>query len=347
MHRRRVPAGPTLAVALVVAVVLVACGGGDGDGRTRRRLAPPTTEAPPVAPLTGLADPDGQAQGRPALTVKVDNLDGQGVRPQSGLEAADVVYEEVTEYGITRFAAVFQSQVAADVGPIRSVRAIDPDLVWPLGGVFAYSGGAGPNVERIRQAPVNSLDETAAGDAMYRSETKDAPHDLFGRTQALFDRGGQPVPPPPLFSYLGKRGSFAGEPVVAFTAGFALGYAPTYTYDSATRTWKRDIGGQPFVMANGAQIAPTNVIVQFTQYTGGGEGNVIGEGDAWVFSDAKLVRGRWVRPAREQPAQYLDAAGKPIELVPGPTWVELLPIGAPVDVTAPAPTPSAPAPPRT
>jgi Protein of unknown function (DUF3048) N-terminal domain/Protein of unknown function (DUF3048) C-terminal domain len=342
VHRSRVLA---VSLALAVAVAVAACGGGDGDERTKRRQAPPTTEAPPVAPLTGLPDPDGQAQGRPALTVKVDNLcDREAcVRPQTGLEAADVVYEEVTEGNITRFAAVFQSQVPAEVGPIRSVRAIDPDLVWPLGGVFAYSGGAPPNLDRIRAAPVNSIDETQGGDAMFRSDTKKAPHDLFGRGQALFDRGGQPVPPPPLFTFSAGDAVPAGEPVAAFTVGFVPAYAPTYTYDAATRTWKRDIGGQPFVAANGAQIAPTNVIVQFTQYTGGGEGNVIGEGEAWVLSGGQLVRGRWVRPVREQPAQYLDAAGTPIELLPGTTWVELLPIGAPVAVTAPAP----PAPPPT
>jgi hypothetical protein len=94
-------------------------------------------------------------------------------------------------------------------------------------------------------------------------------------------------------------------------------------------------------MSDGPQIAPTNVIVQFTEYTGGGEGVVLGEGDAWIFSDGQLVRGRWVRPAVEQPAQYVDAAGQPINLVPGTTWVELLPIGGPVDVLPAAP----PAPP--
>jgi len=51
------------------------------------------------------------------------------------------------------------------------------------------------------------------------------------------------------------------------------------------------------------------------------------------------VKGRWVRPAKEKPAQYVDAAGKPIKLLPGPTWVALLPIGAAVDVTSPPPAP--------
>ncbi len=324
-----------------LALFTVSCGGGGGGGDDDSEAKTTTTEAPKIAPLTGLPDLDGGAQNRPALTIKVDNLDGEGVRPQTGLEGADVVYEEVTEGGITRFAAVYQSQVPAEVGPVRSVRAIDSDLVSPIGGVFAYSGGAGPNVDRIRLAPVNSLDESQAGDAMFRVDTNEPPHNLFARPQALFDRGGQPVPPPALFQYLADQEVFAGEAVTSFTAQFENpGYSPTYTYDAATRTWKRDIAGAPFVMANGTQIAPTNVIEQFTQYTGGGEGQVIGEGEAWVFSDGKLIRGRWVRPTADQPAQYLDAAGAPIKLLPGTTWVELLPVGRPVDVVAPPPPPA-------
>ncbi|MGQ0804074.1 MAG: DUF3048 domain-containing protein [Actinomycetota bacterium] len=333
-----------LATALALAVALAACGGGGGDDTTEKKAKPKKDEEEvAIAPLTGLPDLDGTAQTRPALTVKIDNLNGEGVRPQTGLDRADVVYEEVTEGGITRFAAIFQSQVPEEVGPIRSVRAIDPDLVAVIGGVFAFSGGAGPNVEKIRQAPVNAIDEDAAGDAMFRNDAKDAPHNLYGRPQALFDKGGQPVPPPALFEYLAEGEVFAGEAVTSFRVGFGPGYAPNYNYDAATRTWKRDIDGVPFTMSDLTQVAPTNVIVQFTQYTGGGEGDVIGEGVAWIFSDGKLIRGTWSRAAREETIKYFDAAGQPVKLLPGSTWVELLPNLSPVDLVAPP----APAPPST
>ena len=247
----------------------------------------------------------------------------------------------MTESGITRFAAVFQSQVPETVGPIRSVRAIDPELVAAIGGVFAYSGGAQPNVDKLRQVAVNSIDETAAGDAMFRDPAKEAPHNLFGRGQPLFDKGGQPVPPPSLFEYVDQEAGevVAGEGVASFRVGFGPGYAPNYTYDATTRTWKRDIDGQAFVAANLAQIAPTNVIVQFTEYTGAGEANVTGEGVAWIFSDGKLIRGTWSRAAREEPIRYFDDAGQPVKLLPGTTWVELLPNLSPVDVVGAPPAP--------
>jgi hypothetical protein len=332
---------PTLIIVLFVtlALVVVACGGGGGGEKKARKA----TKAPPAAPLTGLPDPNGEARGRPALEVKVDNT--PPARPQAGLDVADVVYEEVVEGEITRFLAIFNSTLPETVGPVRSVRATDPNIVWPLGGIFAYSGGAAPNVELIRQAPTNGVDETGAGDAMFRERGRTAPLNLFGRPGQLIAKGGGPVPPPALFEYLRANEQSPGDPATAARLGFAPGFDPTYTYDPASRTWKRSYGLAPFMSASGQPIAPTNVVVQFTNYEGGignpvAEGVTVGEGEAWVFRDGKVVKGRWTRPAKEQPAKYVDAAGKPIELLPGKTWVHLLPIGAPVDVTAPPPSPT-------
>ncbi len=334
------------AAAAIAAAAAAACGGGDDKKEEVKKKAKPeattTTAPPPVAPLTGLPDPSGASLTRPALTVKIEN--SPDARPQAGLDLADVVYEEVVEGAITRFAVIFNSTVPEVVAPIRSVRDMDPNIVWPIGGIFAYSGGApGPNAH-IADAPVNLVDESATGTAMYRDRGRAAPHNLFGYGQALFDRGGQPVPPPPLFSYLAPGETWAApEPVASFRVGFIAGYDPTYTWDAAFGRWRRAYGLTPFMTASGAQVAPANVVVQFIEYPGYSDGKTVGEGDVWVFSAGQLTRGRWVRPGPEQPAQFVDAVGNPIKLVPGPTWVELLPIGSAVDVVAgppPAPAPT-------
>ncbi len=340
---RRVTA--VLAVAALVAIAAACSDEAAPEPKAKAKPAPTTTTAPPPpnAPLTGVPDPTGLSITRPALTVKIEN--SPDARPQAGLDMADVVYEEVVEGGITRFIVIFNSAVPEPVGPIRSVRDMDPYIVWPLGGVFAFSGGAPGPVAAIREAPLNVQDETAAGDAMFRDPGRAAPHDLFGHTQALFDRGGQPLPPPPLFTYLGAGEAFAGEPVLQTRLGFSAGYDPTYSFDPTTNTWKRSYGFDPFLAASGVQVAPTNVVVQFIEYPAYSQGNTVGEGDVWVFAAGQLVRGRWIRPAREAPAQFVDAAGNPIKLVPGRTWVHLLPIGAAVDVVAPPPPPPTSAPP--
>ena len=86
---------------------------------------------------------------RPALAVKIEN--SVDARPQSGLNAADVVWEEVVEGGITRFVAVYHSTLPPEIGPIRSVRPMDAAIAGPLHGLFAFSGGQGPFVDADRR----------------------------------------------------------------------------------------------------------------------------------------------------------------------------------------------------
>jgi hypothetical protein len=266
-------------------------------------------------------------------------------RPQGGLDQADVVYEEVVEGNITRLVAMFNSQIPDVIGPVRSVRAEDPDIVWPLGGVFAFSGGAPINVEAAQAAPVTVVTENNT-DVLVRNAPgqppRDAPHNLYALGPQLFGVGGQPVPPRPLFQYYLRGAPPADAPgVLSMRIGFVAGYDPSYTWDPAAGVWRRTIQGEPHTAVSGAQIAPANVVVQFTPYAGDAEGQTVGEGDVWVFTDGQVRVGRWIRPDRAQSARYVDANGIPILLRPGTTWVELLPVGSEVNVEfAPPPPPT-------
>jgi hypothetical protein len=326
-------------LATAVVVALAACGSSSGSKAGPKPAASTTTTtAPPVAPLTGLPDPDGAAQGRPVVSVKIDN-DSSAARPQTGIDAADVVWDEVVEGQATRFLAMFQSQVPDVVGPVRSVRLTDPLIVWPVGGVFAYSGGARYAVDAINQAPVVRIDESAAGDAMFRDSARRPPHNLYARPSVLFTKGGTPVPPPPLFQYATKpvaAGTTASTVHVAFAN---QEFAPTYTWDAASGTWKRSTRSGPFVVRSGAQIAPKNVVVLPVVYGGTGVGNIgaeaqlVGTGTVQVFTNGRVVTGTWTRPDKATPMKLVDAGGAPIELTPGPTWVELPDVSYAITVT--------------
>ncbi|MCZ7526156.1 MAG: DUF3048 domain-containing protein [Acidimicrobiia bacterium] len=264
-------------------------------------------------------------------------------RPQSGLDVADVVFEEVAEGGITRFLAVFNSTAPEQIGPVRSVRRMDPDLASAFGGIFAYSGGTPPNVQAIRNTPgVLSVDETQAGEAMRRDPSRRAPDNLYVLPEKMWEKGGEPVPPPALFAHLGEGEAFEGIPVTSARIGFAGQYAPTWTWDEAAGAWKRSYGDQPFTVQSGDQVTATNVVVQFVEYPRDSEGITVGEGDVWVFADGQVATGRWIRPDRTRPAELRGTDGNPLELVPGRTWVALLPVGSSVDlVTPPPPTTTA------
>ncbi len=339
----------TIALALFA---LAACSGGDDKAavkKTTTTAAATTTTSPaPVAPLTGLDDPGGQSLTRPAVSVKVENT--SFARPQAGLDQADVVYEEVVESGITRLVAMFNSQVPDVIGPVRSVRAMDPDIIWPLGGIFAFSGGTSGNIDAATAAPVTIVTENNE-DVLVRNApgqpAREAPHNLYALGPQLFAVGAKPVPSPALFQYFAKGAPPAQAPgVISMHVGFAATYDPTYVWDAASGTWKRSMNGEPHTASNGNQLAPTNVVVQFTDYPEESDGQTVGQGDVWVFSDGTVRMGRWTRPDHNQPARYVDAAGQPILLRPGPTWVELLPNGSAVDVEY-APVPVTTAPPAT
>jgi hypothetical protein len=293
--------------------------------RTPARRRRTRTHIVPVAPLTGLPDPKDVARRRPAVTVKINNT---SAAKQYGIDQADDVYEEVVEGGITRLAAIFNSQAPDRVGPVRSVRKTDQSLVWPIGGIFAYSGGAAYAIASIDTAPVKQLDETRAGSMMYRDQSGYAPYNLFAHVDQMFNAGGTPVPPPPLFEYRPARAAITGTRAAAFTVGFAAGYAVTWAWDAKSQSWLRSKFGAPDIAGDGARVRAKNVVVMFVQYLGGAgveqsEAQLIGAGPAWVFTDGKLIKGQWHRTDQRRPATLVDAHGHPIRLTPGQTWVEL------------------------
>ncbi len=339
---RRVPimVGAAVLVAAIVATTIALASGGSGKKAKKGAGATTTTTARPktprVAPLTGLPDPSGASFKRPAVTVKINNT---SAAKQSGVDQADVVYEEVVEGGITRLAAIFNSHAPDRVGPVRSVRKTDPEIVWPIRGIFAYSGGAQYAIDSIDQAPVKQLDETRAGSMMFRDppDPSYAPFNLWAHVDQMFGAGGKPIPPPPLFTYRKAGTRVGGTPVASFDVGFANGYATSWQWDAKSGTWLRSKFGEPDVDAQNVRIAPKNVVVMMVQYQGGAgvegaEATLTGSGDAMVFTAGKEIKAKWTRPNLDTPAKLTNLAGATIALTPGQTWVELPDVSYPITV---------------
>jgi hypothetical protein len=290
-----------------------------------------TLPAVPRQPLTGVPLADGeQPIDRPALAVKIDNA-GPSRRDHSGLAVADIVYEEIVEANITRFAAVFHSQGSDPVGPIRSGRSQDVALLTSLREpLFAWSGG-NPGVTRlIAESIFVDLNAVRGGAGYYRGPGQQ-PHDLYNSTDRLWQQTpeGHPGAPPQQFEYVRPGDAFRGEP----TAGFELAMRSidvVWTWDTEQRRFLRDQEGRPHVDAVHGPIGATNVIVLVVEYrpsqidARSPEAQTISEGGpAWVFSEGQVREGRWIRLAPTDPFTFVSLDGDPILLTPGNTWVEL------------------------
>ena len=292
---------------------------------------------PVIAPLTGLVDPSGGAVKRAALTVKIENT--PDALPQWGVNLADVVYEEIVNGGITRLAAIFNSHVPAKLGPVRSVRPTDTQVVWPLGGIFAYSGGAAYAVASISQAPVKLIDESSAGAGMFRDPTRYAPHNLYARAPQLFAFGGKPIPPPALFSYRPTGQLVTGSPVKRFVVPFPSIYPVSWSWNATTGSWDRTLFGKADVTGTGVRESPKNVVVMWADYVHGigtmaSYANLQGSGPVAIFTQGKEVKGTWSRgSSKSDVVTYHTKSGATIDVTPGQTWVELLNLCVPLTIT--------------
>lgn len=339
--------------------ILAACGGGGGkadaatttrpEASTSTERPTTTTTAPPLlAPLTGLPwTMDPALVTRPALAVKVSNADGRSAshnaRPQAGMNEADVVAEILTEGGVTRLVCIFHSADADPVGPVRSFRTSELDLMPSLGlPLFAYSGANEGFLRRLRESGrVVDVGFDAATSAYRRVDGRARDQSLMASTPALYAAAeGQGSAPPPWFTY---RDDVAASPgaLARPSAGVSYelvggGNAPVdYTWDG--RGYARLQKGTPHTDTNGVQAAPANVVVQFVDYVDTGfvdtagspvpEARLIGDGEAWVFTNGQVVEGRWWKPDAATPTSFTDANGAAIGLTPGTTWMAIIPTG--------------------
>ena len=324
----------------LIAILLLVIAGALLWPKVMAKLSPTSTTTIPsysTAPLTGLPDISGNAVKRPALTVKIENT--PDAMPQWGITQADVVYEEIVNGGITRLAAIFNSSVPTKIGPVRSVRPTDTQIVYPLGGIFAFSGGAPYAINSIATAPVKLLTQTSAGSAMYRDPMRQAPHNLYAVGESLFAFGGTPTPPKSIFTYRGTGKKVTGTIVSTFTVNFPSIYPVTWGWNTTSKSWDRSIFASADITGTGERESPKNVIVMSVNYVNGigtmnSYGDLQGSGTAQIFTAGKEVQGTWSRgPSMSDPVIYKTLTGKVVGLTPGQTWVELLNTGAKVTVT--------------
>lgn len=306
---------------------------------TSTSAAPTTTPPPPpvVWPLTGV--PTTALVSRPALAVKIEN--SIDARPQTGLNSADMVWEEVVEGGITRFVAVFHSTLPPEIGPVRSVRPMDPSIAVPLHGVLAFSGGAAWILDLVKKSGAQSLSQDAGNAGFYRSKARNAPHNVYATPQTLLAQAdaAHSAPPPAQFDFPLPGGqptvATAGTPATSLKMTISGVSHPQWTWSAPDGKWLRSENTTPSVGADGARLAATNVVVVRVDvvltngYDPAGnrvpETQLVGKGDALVASGGRTIAATWTKTAQDQRLVLIGPDGNPIVLAPGNTWIELVP----------------------
>lgn len=304
---------------------------------TADKVAAPTPTAAPVWPLTGVA---GEPVQRPALAVKVENTDM--ARPQSGLDQADVVWETIVEFEVSRLVAVFQSQVPPTIGPVRSVRPMDLPIISPLHGLFAYSGGQPGILALVGPSGAQSLSHDSGVDGLARISTRSAPHNVYADPTKLWAQAdaGHQASPSEQFAFAPDAAQAtavtAGTPASQLAFNLSSYAKPQWSWDAASGTWLRSEGTTPATVATGARISAVNIVSITASHPDSGFDaqhgapvptyNLVGSGDGFIATGGKTIAVTWKKDAQDKPLQLFLPDGSPATLAPGNTWVELVPL---------------------
>jgi hypothetical protein len=282
-----------------------------------------------MSPLTGRAI----GSYEPVLVVKLDNT--PNAQPHAGLIDADVVYIEEVEYGITRLAAVFSSQVPRRIGPVRSARITDIDLFAQYGKpAFGYSGAQRKMLPYLRAASIYDVSPYTSYTGYSRDTGRRIPYNLFLDGRAGINRAPKATPARDMGFVFDEQVPDGG--LNATRASMAWGYASAgFDYDRKDAEYRVSLNGRPARAEewSGGQRAAT-VVIQYVKQRkspfwdkGGGNtphAETIGTGTAMVLRDGRVWKTTWTRPNAKSGTTFTLRDGSLLPFKPGQLWVVLL-----------------------
>ncbi len=291
--------------------------------------APAATE---IAPLTGIAVAVG-SPAHPSLAAKIDNH--VAARPQVAIDRTDLVFEELVEGGITRYVAVWQSSIPDQVGPVRSIRPMDPDIIAPFGGLVSYSGGQERFVEAMTATgQISAIFDYDTTGLFSRSKATAAPHNVILAAKEFANRNVTVAPPAQQYAYAatlaGASAVVDGAPISVINTRFSNSSARSWTWNAEATAYLRAQDGTPDVTGDGVQLAATNVVVLRVDVTVDQsipKTELIASGEASISTGGKTLAATWSKSSQTSPIRLVDAHGVTIRLAPGNTWFQLVPNG--------------------
>lgn len=305
-------------------------------------------EATYQAPLDGVMT-DLDSSNRHPLAIIVENH--TDARPQSGLNKASVVYEAVAEGGITRFMAIFGTNQADKVGPVRSARTFFVDYAHGYNAYFAHVGGSIDGLDKIYSDKILDLDQSSNSAPFWREQTSGlaSEHTVYTSTSKLYEQASKN-------GYTSANNfnvyKFKDEPTETEKAALpesqkvSVNYSNSsydvyFQYDKSINSYKRFLAGKSHIDAvSKDQINPKNVVVmtvanriitnrynkEVSQMT------TVGTGKAKIFFDGKTISGTWKKASSADREMFYDEAGNEVIFNRGQFWISIVPADSSVSV---------------
>ena len=315
-------------------------------------LLPIAKKVEPKNSLSGRIGSDG-----PILAVKID--DTAPAHPQAGLEDADIVYIEQVEGGLTRLAAIFSSKIPPVIGPVRSARISDLDILQQFGRVaFAYSGAQSKLLPVIAAANLENLGAQRQSPQIYSTDPlRNAPTAMMLQAQKLMANVAAAKLPVAISKPIGWSFGEKPETGTAISSVKVSWPANSYnaTWSAKEKRWLLSQKERPNLSSSGVHLGPTTFVIQLVSITdsiyrdkGGGVtpfSETVGAGKGFILRDGLAIAANWSRPSGDQGTTWKTSAGDAIKFAAGQVWIALTdkaPVFTPVavaineDATAPA-----------
>ncbi len=297
----------------------------------------PTKPKTAPSPLTGVEVSPERAQ-HPVYSVVIENL-YPSARPQSGLSSAGVVYETLSEGGITRYQAFFGDTTPASIGPVRSLRTFFVRWGVEYNVPVVHAGGNIDALDLITPLGMKNLDQFVNGSYFQRLTTRYAPHNLY-TTGELMDKLMQArgFYTKPSFTLWPRKDDSKTTTPTASTITIdpsSPDYKVSYTYNPTDNSYSRFLRGAADIDANGnVAITPKNVVTLKAAVSYGVTRantqatyiQTVGSGSGVIFMDGKATEITWRKPSDKARTQFFDASGKEVLLNRGQTWVTVIPL---------------------
>jgi hypothetical protein len=270
--------------------------------------------------------------GKPVLVVKFDNT--PNAQPHTGLTSADIVYVEEVEFGLTRIAAVFSSVLPRSVGPVRSARISDIDLLAQFGRpAFGYSGAQHRMRPVLAAASIYDVSGDKGPSGYYRDKHRRAPYNFFGVPARLLARAPKASLSQDIGFVFSADAPAGGKAVKSVTANYPSSQAK-FVWNAKAMAFDVFLNKRPARATEGGTQHATTVVIQYVRQHDSGYGDkfggktpkleTVGTGKGWVLRDGKAYPVTWTRSTATSGTTFTGADGQLVPFAAGQVWVVLV-----------------------